>query len=116
MAARLLQRRRADPRPRPPRPPCPCAAALFAGAQYAQRPIVKLTLRQMLELGQAAWLDQRKVIESAEFVREEVGARAGCALLSHRGRGRRERQGGAAGWIAGVGQEPASIGRAFASA
>jgi hypothetical protein len=44
-----------------------------SGLQYAQQPVVKLTLRQMLEFGQSAWLDQAKLIESAEFVREEVG-------------------------------------------
>ena len=40
--------------------------------QYAQQPVVQLTLRHMMELGQSAWLDQGRLIYSAEFVREEV--------------------------------------------
>lgn len=41
--------------------------------QYAEQPIVKLTLKQMLEFGEGAWYDHNRIIESAEFVREEVG-------------------------------------------
>ncbi|KAL4447906.1 hypothetical protein ABPG75_005125 [Micractinium tetrahymenae] len=48
---------------------------------YAQQPVRKLTLRQLLNFGRDAWYDQSRVLDSARFVQAELPKRLARRLM-----------------------------------
>ncbi|PSC73841.1 pyruvate dehydrogenase kinase [Micractinium conductrix] len=48
---------------------------------WAQKPVRKLTLRQLLNFGRDAWFDQSRVLESSRFVQAELPKRLARRLM-----------------------------------